>query len=356
MNFTQPVLFVTFLSGLFAGQAPDAAELVRPTGPEQRAQASGGEPVLRMRPVAVDAALLSGPEASKGALVRLVLFDGVVLDSVLEKRIDHGSDSFTWRGTVPGDAEGYLVASVHDGALTAVAFTRKHGLFEVRGTAQGYVARELDAERCCECFALPAPGSGRGSPPGPAAAATKEDPAEIDVLVVYTPNVLAEAGSEAAVLSETNLAVDLANTGYENSLINVRLRLVRTELVTYTENGDMGIDLALLTGPDDSFMDQVHTWRNQSGADMVALLVAFGDACGIAWIMTDNSPSAAGHMFSVTEHGCIGTHTFAHELGHNMGCAHDRENATGGIFPYSWGWRFTGLDSVLYRTVMSYAP
>ena len=47
--------------------------------------------------------------------------------------------------------------------------------------------------------------------------------------------------------------------------------------------------------------------------------------------------------------------TFAHEVGHNRGCAHNRENASiDGAYPYAYGHRFTGDDGVDYRTVMSY--
>lgn len=49
---------------------------------------------------------------------------------------------------------------------------------------------------------------------------------------------------------------------------------------------------------------------------------------------------------------------FAHELGHNQGCNHDRENEISGCnaSTYSYGYRVTGNNGVLYRTIMSYAP
>jgi hypothetical protein len=48
----------------------------------------------------------------------------------------------------------------------------------------------------------------------------------------------------------------------------------------------------------------------------------------------------------------------SHELGHNFGCQHDRENSGGatGAYSSSYGYRFYGKNGVQYRTIMAYAP
>ncbi|MBL8747112.1 MAG: hypothetical protein JNK58_12250, partial [Phycisphaerae bacterium] len=57
--------------------------------------------------------------------------------------------------------------------------------------------------------------------------------------------------------------------------------------------------------------------------------------------------------FGVTARANCGNYVYAHELGHNMGCAHDRNNAGGASHPFAYGYRTPGNS---YRTVMAYSP
>ena len=65
---------------------------------------------------------------------------------------------------------------------------------------------------------------------------------------------------------------------------------------------------------------------------------------GYAEIPTSLTADTEALGFSVVDvQDATADHLFAHELGHNMGCDHDRENTTGyRLFDYSYGWRFTG--------------
>jgi hypothetical protein len=101
-------------------------------------------------------------------------------------------------------------------------------------------------------------------------------------------------------------------------------------------------------------MDQVHDLRDNYGADFVSLFVDDGAYCGMGWCSSD-----ASSAFTVVRWDCAAdSHSFAHEVGHNQGCAHDRENETPGcaLYSYSYGWRFVGNDANEYRTVMAYPP
>jgi len=175
----------------------------------------------------------------------------------------------------------------------------------------------------------------------------------VDLLVVYTSTAKAMEGGQAAMDALITLGVDSANQAYSNSQIAMQLRLVHTSEVVYSESGNMNTDLTRLQNTTDGIMDQIHQLRDQHKADLVALIVDNGgNSCGIAYVMT-NGPRAsfASYAFSVTARDCIANNTFAHELGHNMGNAHDRTTGGTGVYPYSYGYR----DEVgKFRTIMAY--
>ena len=127
------------------------------------------------------------------------------------------------------------------------------------------------------------------------------------------------------------LAVSESNTGYANSNVTQRLRLVHTAEVEYSEAGfNWTTTLDRLTNTADGFMDEVHSLRDTYGADAVVLIVNDTAFCGQAWLMTTVSNGFKTFAFSLVSRICAaGNYSFAHELGHNMGSHHDRANASG---------------------------
>ena len=121
----------------------------------------------------------------------------------------------------------------------------------------------------------------RRAPLRDAAEAAADTGDVIDVLVAYTPAARREAGNIDAFIQ---FAIDNAHRAYRNSNIGLRLRLAHKHQVRHFQVPDMGLDLTFLTEPDDGVMDEVHTLRDDYGADLVALLVGreTHGVCGIA--------------------------------------------------------------------------
>jgi hypothetical protein len=63
-------------------------------------------------------------------------------------------------------------------------------------------------------------------------------------------------------------------------------------------------------------------------------------------------PAYADYAFSVVKDHCAtGYYSFGHEIGHNLGLSHDHDNASGGLFDYSYGHQ---APDAAFRTIMAY--
>ena len=176
--------------------------------------------------------------------------------------------------------------------------------------------------------------------------------AVIDVLVAYTTKAGEAVASIDALIQ---LMFDETETIYANSLIQPRLRLVASHLIRYdkdkpTNRNDKNalgrhLDRLRLTG--DGHLDQVHAWRNRYKADVVVLLVRWGQGCGVGYLNASQKGA-----FSVVRQDCAtGNYSFAHEIGHNLGAHHDPDTSTNRDYAYGHGF-CNKRDN--WRTVMSY--
>ncbi len=322
--------------------------------------------VLRARAIEPDLAAMQLVEPGPRSTVRLGLFDDADFLVSVDRADVRDLFSYTWYGRVVGGAEvgGTYVLSVEEDAVMGAVWLDDARAFEIKSDAAGVLwATEIHQaafepcatghEHCVHAVheARPEPvGGARGD-------ACQDDGSLIDVMVVYTPSARNAAGGTNAVRALANSAVASANTAYQNSNIATRLRLVYLDEISYTEGSSFGTDLSRLRSTSDEFMDEVHAIRDTVRADMVALINNNSGACGVAYLMTNLSTGFRTSAFSVTRHSCaVGNLTFAHELGHNMGSAHDRDNAGNALFSFSYGHRWTGTNGSLYRSVMAYSP
>ena len=203
----------------------------------------------------------------------------------------------------------------------------------------------------------PKPAISRPVLPPLATAAAADANTQIDTMIVYTPAARDYANLSSGINNYISLAMQLGQLGMDNSQTGITLRLVYSGLVDYTESGSSATDLSRLTNTGDGYMDQVHTWRNTYGADLVHLFTKVEDTGGLGWLLQSPSGDPA-YAF------CLGriqqvswTTTTVHEWGHNMGCHHRKDQPTQpgpGLFSYSAGWRWVGTNTSKYCSIMSY--
>jgi len=182
-----------------------------------------------------------------------------------------------------------------------------------------------------------------------------DDGSIIDLMVVYTAKARQAEGGVSTINAVINRVVNEVNEGYANSGVIPRIRLVHTAEVNYAERSNSNLDLNRLQNRSDGYMDEVHNLRNQYGADIVSLFTENLEPGigGRAYVMQNVSPSFESSAFNVVQ-TFSAKYGFAlgHEIGHNLGAAHDRANAqVSGAYPYSYGYITpTGIGDV-----MSYA-
>ncbi len=396
-GFCLRVLLTVILAvpGFSAVAHPKIIDLFTPFEGLERSAAvgSGSAPELalpssnvrRLRQVEVNPAFSQAGRVKPGDIILVNPFPGVRFEAAVERVRVYGGQTVTVRARLQEPSEGYLLVSTTNG--------RSLGSLEIPGTYElysivpdpsgpGHYVAELDL-RDVEVPDLANDALVPPAVPKPfpdldtmslSATESSDETVSIDLMVVYTPAAREWAASAGGVANIISRAVEIGQLVLDNSQTGVELRLVHSAEVDYVESGHANIDLYRLTAsPDfnpwgDQFegysiaghMDEVHRWRNDYRADLVALLVRRtnddDEAGGVGWL-PDSASGSPEYGFSVTYIEYAGFYTFIHELGHNMGCGHHREQLKGpgpGLFPYSAGWRWVGNDGGRYCSVMTY--
>lgn len=313
---------------------------------------------VRARYLTVNTAMLfgaNGKQLGKGALpeIKLNIFENASYTGRVTRAWTDRWGSY-WTGKLNGVPGGYFFLTVVDGAFMAHVASPK-GVYEVAYTPEGiYRAIQIDQSKFVDhdpAATFEASGVIMAQEElGPNA----DSGARIDILIAYTDDARAAAGSTAAMKALILTALNESNSGYANAGVTPRLRLVHVEEYSYAETGNMSTDLTRFRGTADGYMDGVHTLRNTYAADMVGLIVANGGAyCGLASTIMASATTA----FQITDNGCAtGYYSFAHEFGHLQGARHDTYvDSSNTPYSYGHGYVHTGADAYnRWRTIMAY--
>ena len=333
---------------------------------------------------------------------------GQLLRFEYDRHVEHGSGDWTWIGHVVGGSvaqdailtfgSGAVFGSIAQPGAAPLKLTVEDGAsWLVETDVQMRAAQSRESGRYARPdFLVPADaavveGLRAQASAVRAAAATASATTIVDVLIGYTDGFAEEyttnLGNPAPIGTRLNHLVEITNESYVNSEVDAVIRVVHTMQVGYIDSNDNSDALTALTGSDgsetpvlanvDPVLRPLHAARDQYGADLVSLVRDFQHpeavSCGVAWLL------GGGQSFlhegyeifgmSVVSDGADGGFfceetTFAHELGHNMGLAHDVETSMGedgvldeedyGRYAYSFGYRTSPANGDFY-TVMAYS-
>ena len=373
------IVFAQESAGASANSAPLSAEQATTLETIRSDPAASGIRIGRSAPAAIAAALdtralsvvvPSTPEASANAADAVFAFTGVDVEHNDEDLVslyaqDAATDSEVALvvqgpdvlGSVRHGAEVYKVHPLGEGLTAVYRYDTSQLRRHPPNWGEFMLKNELMQRQ------VPAAPSELDAGTSGAAADTGD---VIDLLVAYTPAARAAAGNIDAFIQS---AIDNTHRIYANSNIGFRLRLVHKYQVSYTQDSDMRVDLKRLSDDSDGYMDEVHSLRDRYAADLVALFVGSdrnSNACGVAWTTNFGkypNSDLSDDGFSVIAQNCetSTSHSFAHELGHNQGAAHDPDNTCKSppcklppspTFPYRYG-RCNTTEG--WNTIMSYS-
>ena len=322
--------------------------------------------VIRARPVDINPLFFEGRRLEAGVKILVAPFEGSLFLAVLEQSGTDINGVHSFRARVEGTEAGYLFLSTLDGFALGLLNIPEWGMkFEVAPVPDKglHVVREVEAsiagtgEMEDGPPVLPPEDSLPASTPPPDSLAAAAAEVNIDLMIVYTPAASNYASAYGGINLVISQALMLAQLALDSSDSGIRLRLVFSSQVNYQESGSSYTDLDRLTYTSDGYMDEVHGWRNLYGADLVNLLAEVEDVGGLGWLLTTFSGLPTNAFCLVRVQQAAATYTLVHELGHNFGCHHRKDQADfpgPGISSYSAGWRWIGSDNIRYCSVMSY--
>lgn len=359
--------------GAAASGAGAALPLLALTGSEPPRR----EGVFTFYPVRIDEKQARAAMKSGGHL-SIPTPDGSHMDLAFEHSVDHGDGNWSWVGK-PDGVDGTQRAVITFGPDATVATLPDSDGRQLKLATQGGQTFLVSAPLSSLHVGVNPLGDGiRPVLPGgtvgaldaadqPAAndalskagASSPDGSTTVDVLAIYSSGFRKAKGSASAAVTTLTNRFDVANQVLRNSQVNASFRMVRAQEAQAPDDTDNTQMLESIRAG----TPWIQTMRDQSGADLVTFVREYdaaNNSCGVAYIPPGDYAHDGDLMYSVVSDGSLPTGyyceatTLAHELAHNLGAQHNHEqDATGGLFPYSYGYR---NFSAKFYDVMAYGP
>jgi hypothetical protein len=346
-------------TGPEVGSSPTATTPIRawtPTGPSDPTLLAGpgGSGFDGLPPERVQAIEILDTVAVRGDELALDL--GTAgrhrLRVVGDFRHANGDVSIHASGLVPGEVQATLT---YGEAGTFGRIATDESLFLVHSDATGTWLVDLNDPRIeidplthdVEGVPVPPrpPGKSRLNAAGekqPGAPSGTSEPTRIDVMFVYTPDML-QRYPDGLIETRLNHFVAIANQGMVDSRVPITVRLVHHRPVDYQRhqnNSDTLRDLYFaLSGDSIPGLTELRADRLAHGADIVALTwphdIETRGSCGLAYF--PRRSDAGGWDTSLGVHidndgasnwSVCSDAVFTHELGHNLNAEHQRSQAS----------------------------
>ncbi len=280
------------------------------------------------------------PRAVLDEQVRLNLFPDVTPTGRVDWTVVRGPASYTCGGPLIGESGGDFILAVEEQSVCGRVRSAIHGMFSIQSRGED-LWEILQMDTTYQPLDLDDTVSTEPRPVGvdPALFTMPRDEGSdpvVDIMVVYTPSARVAVGGTDAMRALIHLATDDSNRIFSNSMMRTRISLVHIQELSYDAHENAGTDLSRISNPNDGYMDDVHSYRDIYGADIVGL-IPDGLSAG---------QSILPGRFFVVHHDYVNdpNYTFIHEMGHNFGCRHE-----GGHY-------FLGTGGGDYHTVMRYLP
>lgn len=307
-----------------AQKTEDVFVEVDPETQDDVIEQGSGSPTLRRRGVTLKMDVLKRAiRSGVGGRIRLGLFEDKQVDVLIEEVRGLTEDHAIVVGHVAGDESSEVTLVLNQGVLVGnIHEEGRDERYEIRYQGDGtHVVRALGADTNEECLTVEPPEGSAATPEwNEENEASIQSAPVVDMLVAYTPAARSKQGGTAAMQALIEMGIADTNRAFDESAVNLQVRLVGTMEVSQNDTSNFSSDLTALRGTSDGRWDEVHSERRRLGADQVTLVGVYSANSGVAGIGYINASSASA--FTIVRASAFGQYTFSHELGHNIGLAH----------------------------------